>query len=91
MIQLTDRHGQPLSEREIEEQIKEQRRERRMLIIRNWLNSAFILLAVIAMVGIVYFKKDEPGYYYSYGVAVVGVIIKMIEALFRMPGFGRKL
>lgn len=89
MIELTNKYGEPLSEKEIERQIAEQRKERRMLIIRNWLNGIFIVLSLIAIVGVLYFDGGEPGLYYSYGVAVVAVVIKMIEAILRMPGFAR--
>lgn len=91
MIELTDKYGQPLSEQEVERQIAEQKHERKMLVIRNWLNSIFIILALIAIIGVLIFKSDDPMLYYSYGVAVIAVIIKMIETIFRMPGIGRKL
>lgn len=91
MIELNNKYGEPLSKQEIEKQIAEEKRERKMLIIRNWMNGIFMLLSIIAIIGVLYFKAGEPGLYYSYGIAVVAVIIKMIEALFRMPGFGKKL
>ena len=91
MIELTDKYGQPLSEQEVERQIAEQKHERKMLVIRNWLNSIFIILALIAIIGVLIFKSDDPMLYYSYGVAVIAVIIKMIETIFRMPGIGRKV
>ena len=58
-----------------------------MLIIRNWLNTIFIVLALVAIVGVLIFKGGERGLYISYGIAVLAIIIKMVEALFRMPGF----
>lgn len=91
MIELTDKYGQPLSDKEIEQQIAEQKRQRKILVIRNWLNSIFIILAIISIIGVLVFKSDDPMLYYSYGVAVLAVIIKMIETIFRMPGIGRKL
>lgn len=91
MIELTDKYGQPLSDKEIERQIAEQKRQRKMLVIRNWLNSIFIVLAIIAIVGVLVFKSGDAGLYYSYGIAVIAVIIKMVETMFRMPGIGRKL
>lgn len=91
MIEYTNKYGEPLSEVEIQKLVEEQRKERRMLIIRNWLNGIFILLAIIAIIGVLIFKAGQPGLYYSYGVAVIAVIIKMIEALFRMPGFTKKM
>lgn len=91
MIELTDKYGQPLSDKEIERQIAEQKRERKMLIIRNWLNSIFIILSIIAIIGVLVFNGGDVRLYYSYGIAVIAVIIKMVETMFRMPGIGRKL
>lgn len=91
MIEYTNKYGEPLSESEIQKLVEEQRKERRMLVIRNWLNGIFIILAIIAIIGVLIFKAGQPGLYYSYGVAVIAVIIKMIEALFRMPGFTKKM
>lgn len=89
MIELQDKYGNPLSEREIQRQVEGQRRERRMFIIRNWLNGIFIVLSLIAIVGVMVFKGGERGLYISYGIAVLAVVIKMVEAMFRMPGFRR--
>ena len=89
MIELQDKYGNPLSEREIQRQVEEQRRERRTFIIRNWLNGIFIVLSLIAIVGVMVFKGGERGLYISYGIAVLAVVIKMVEAMFRMPGFRR--
>lgn len=91
MIELTDKYGNPLSDAEIEKQIAEQKRQRKMLVIRNWLNSIFIFLSIIAIIGVLVFKAGNPYLYYSYGVAVLAVIIKMVEVMFRMPGIGSKL
>ena len=87
MIQLEDNHGNPLSEKEIKVQLSALQKERRMLVIRNWLNSIFIVLAIVAIVGVLIFKAGERGLYISYAIAVLAIIIKMVEALFRMPGF----
>lgn len=70
---------------------REKKRQRRILIIRNWLNSIFIALALVSIVGVLYFKSGERGLLISYGIAVVAVLIKMIEAMFRMPGIFNKL
>lgn len=91
MIELTDKYGNPLSDAEIEKQIAEQKRQRKMLVIRNWLNSIFIFLSIIAIIGVLVFKAGNLYLYYSYGVAVLAVIIKMVEVMFRMPGIGSKL
>lgn len=91
MIELTNKYGEPLSEAQIQRQIEEEKRQRKLLIFRNWLNCIFIVLSLIAIVGVMYFKAGDVRLYYSYGVAVVAVIIKMAEAMFRMPGIGKKL
>ena len=67
------------------------RRERRNLIIRNWLNGLFIVLALIAIVGVLYFRAGERGLTLSYGIAILAIIVKMVEAIFRLPGVFNKL
>ena len=67
------------------------RRERRNLIIRNWLNGLFIILALIAIVGVLYFRAGERGLTLSYGIAILAIIVKMVEAIFRLPGVFNKL
>lgn len=89
MIELTNKYGEPLSEAEIARQVAAERKARRMLIIRNWLNGIFIILSVISIIGVLVFKAGDPWLYYSYAVAVIAIIIKMVEAVFRMPGFAR--
>ncbi len=87
MIHLEDNLGNPLSEKEIKDQLETLQKERRMLVIRNWLNGIFIVLALVAIIGVLIFKGGERGLYISYAIAVLAIIIKMVEALFRMPGF----
>lgn len=87
MIHLEDNLGNPLSEKEIKAQLETLQKERRMLVIRNWLNGIFIVLALVAIIGVLIFKGGERGLYISYAIAVLAIIIKMVEALFRMPGF----
>lgn len=91
MIEHTNKYGEPLSEKEIQRQIAEEKRQRKMLIVRNWMNGIFILLSIISIIGVLVFKANDVRLYYSYGIATVAVIIKMIEALFRMPGFANKM
>lgn len=67
------------------------RRERRNLLIRNWLNGLFIVLALIAIVGVLYFRAGERGLTISYGIAILAIIVKMVEAIFRLPGVFNKL
>lgn len=73
------------------DELQAMRRERRNLIIRNWLNSLFIVLALIAIVGVLYFRAGERGLTLSYGIAILAIIVKMVEAIFRLPGVFNKL
>lgn len=73
------------------DELQELRRQHRILVIRNWLNSIFIVLALLTIAGVLYFKAGERGLMISYGVGVLAVLIKMVEAMFRMPGIFNKL
>ena len=73
------------------DELQELRRQHRNLVIRNWLNSIFIVLALLAIAGVLYFKAGERGLMISYGIGVLAVLIKMVEAMFRMPGIFNKL
>ena len=73
------------------DELQELRRQHRILVIRNWLNSIFIVLALLAIAGVLYFKPGERGLMISYGIGVLAVLIKMVEAMFRMPGIFNKL
>ena len=57
----------------------------RNLYLRNILNTLFIILSLVAMIGIVVSDKGR-GLMVWYGVGLFAVIIKMIEAVLRMPG-----
>lgn len=58
----------------------------RNLMVRNVLNALFIILAVVAMVGIV--VSDVNGNLMVwYAVGLFAVVVKMIEVVLRMPGF----
>ena len=73
------------------DELQELRRQHRILVIRNWLNSIFIVLALLAIAGVLYFKAGERGLMISYGIGMLAVLIKMVEAMFRMPGIFNKL
>lgn len=73
------------------DELQELRRQHRILVIRNWLNSIFIVLALLAIAGVLSFKAGERGLMISYGIGVLAVLIKMVEAMFRMPGIFNKL
>ena len=62
----------------------ERRKMSRNLFLRNILNSLFILLAVVAMGGILLAgtKNMMPWYI----VGLFAVIVKMVEVMLRMPG-----
>lgn len=66
------------------------RRPDRLLFVRNILNAVFILLAVVAMAGIGFSWGSDNTYAWAYGVGIAAVLIKMVEALLRMPGLLRK-
>ena len=67
------------------------RRQRCLLILRNWLNGVFMLLALIAIIGVLLFKVGDIRLYISYGIAILAILVKMVEAIFRMPGIFNKL
>ncbi|MBC8625634.1 hypothetical protein H8527_02305 [Alloprevotella sp. Lung230] len=67
------------------------RRQRRLLSLRNWLNGVFMLLALIAIIGVLLFKAGDIRLYISYGIAILAILVKMVEAIFRMPGIFNKL
>lgn len=56
------------------------------LMVRNILNSVFILLAVVAMTGIVVASYTDRSLMVWYGLGLFAVLIKMIEVVLRMPG-----
>ena len=71
------------------EREQERRKMSRVLYIRNVLNSVFILLSVIAMIGIGLSWGDvTPSWCLI--IALIAVIVKMAEAALRMPSMLRK-
>ena len=78
------------SDLDILEQLRhpEQRRQKqqmsRNLFIRNILNVLFIIVALVAMVGILVSKEHIMVWYV---VGLFAVMIKMVEVMLRMPGF----
>lgn len=65
---------------------KRQLQEKRMtrnLFIRNILNALFIIIALIAMIGIIVAKEHIMVWY---TVGLFAVLIKMVEVMLRMPG-----
>lgn len=59
------------------------KRKTNKLFIRNILNGIFILVALIAMIGIL---ADGKHVMIWYSVGLFAVVIKMVEVVLRMPG-----
>jgi len=57
----------------------------RSLFVRNILNGVFIILAIIAMTGIVATGKNGNIMIW-YALGLFAVVIKMVEVVLRMPG-----
>lgn len=74
--------GTPLTEQEL----AEARRATRNLVIRNWLNGIFMLIAVAAMAGLLLFSNSEKAMMACYALGLLAVVIKMVEVVMRMPG-----
>ena len=67
------------------QRMAEAERARKMLHLRNILNIVFMVLAIVAMVGIgISIKQEEPSNW-GYAVGIVAVLVKFAEAMFRMP------
>lgn len=83
-------HTTPNNDSDILEQLRhpEQRRQKqqmnRNLFIRNILNVLFIIVALVAMIGILVNKEHIMVWYV---VGLFAVMIKMVEVMLRMPGF----
>lgn len=62
----------------------------RYFALRQLLNVLFILMAVVAMVGIAVGWSGGGVPVWAYPLALVSVLIKMVEAMLRMPGMLRR-
>ena len=77
-------------ENDIRERLKhperepERRKMTRNLFIRNILNSVFILMALVAMVGLL-IVKQQPYLMWCYLLGLFAVIVKMAEVALRLP------
>ncbi len=60
------------------------------LFLRNILNSIFIILAILAMIGVLVFKSESFWLTISYAVGIVAVLVKMVEVMLRMPGMKKQ-
>ena len=63
----------------------ERRKMTRNLFIRNVLNSVFILMALVAMVGLL-IVKQQPYLMWCYWLGLFTVIVKMAEVSLRLTG-----
>lgn len=68
---------------------EERRHQQRNLYLRNWLNSIFIVIAALAMIGVVVFSDSELGTMACYCLALLAVVVKMVEVMIRMSGYKR--
>ena len=69
------------------EKMKQKRQMTHNLFIRNILNSIFIIVAHVAMIGIL---VDKAHLMIWYATGLFSVIIKMVEVMLRMPGLKNK-
>ena len=86
--ELKDHIEKRLKERR--EQLQENRKNANRLFLRNILNCLFIIIALVAMVGIVMARMNKADETIWYVVGIFAVMIKMVEALLRMPGFKKE-
>lgn len=72
------------------ERERERRKKGKDLFVRNILNSVFILMAAVAMVGLAlaWGNPQPPAWCIWLGLAAI--VVKMCEAMLRMPGMLRK-
>jgi len=82
---LTPDNTSPLSP-DKEKELAERQRYNRNLLMRNWLNGIFMLMAVGAMAGLMLFSKSKEGLMACYAIGLLAVVIKMVEVVMRMPG-----
>ncbi len=68
----------------------ERRRPEGNILLRNILNSIFMLMAVVAMVGIVISWESGTQPVWCFVLGLLAVCVKMAEALLRMPGILKK-
>lgn len=68
------------------EQEADKRKISKNLFVRNILNSLFILMAVIAMIGITISDKEGSHLMTWYGLGLFAVVVKMVEVMLRMTG-----
>ena len=57
----------------------------KLLRLRNMLNIVFMLLAIVAMIGIGLGMMQEGTSNWGYVVGIIAVLVKFAEAMLRMP------
>ncbi len=72
------------------ERLDEGKTDDNRLFLRNILNSIFIILAILAMIGVLIFNSGTLWLSISYGVGIVAVLVKMVEVMLRMPGMKKQ-
>lgn len=72
------------------QRLEAKRKQDKTLFVRNILNSIFIILAIVAMVGVLVSKAGTAALYVSYGIGIVSILVKMGEVMIRMPRMLRK-
>ncbi len=60
------------------------------LMLRNVLNAVFMLMALVAMVGIVASSQGSPLMMVWYALGLVAVMVKMVEVMLRVPFMKRR-
>ena len=70
--------------------LHKQKAEDKTLFVRNILNSVFIILAIIAMVGVLVTKAGSTALHICYGIGITAILVKMAEVMMRMPGMLKK-
>ncbi len=63
-----------------------ERRRDKTLLLRNILNGIFMLMAAIAMGGLIVTWNDAEQPLWCFVLGLLAVIVKMLEAVLRMPG-----
>ncbi len=86
MYSTEDPHDDILERLRHPEREQQRRAPQRLFLIRNALNTVFILMAVIAMIGIAVSWTTGGGARGFYLLGLAAVLVKMIETLLRMPG-----
>lgn len=72
--------------------VRQERQEQRIFIVRNTLNCLFIILALVAMAGIGYYwySGNAALRLWSIGIGIIAVLLKMVEATLRMSSMVKK-